>query len=72
MTNKITLKISGMHCVSCAMCIDGDLEDNIKGVKSACTNYAKQICEVEITNESVKTEHIINQIKKSGYTAELA
>lgn len=70
MTKKITLKIKGMHCVSCAMCIDGDLEDNVTGVKSSKTNYAKQICEVEIENENVKTEHIINQIKKSGYTAE--
>jgi len=24
---KIKLKINGMHCVSCAMNIDGDLED---------------------------------------------
>ena len=36
----VTLKIVGMHCTSCAMNIDFELED-IKGVKEASTNYAK-------------------------------
>ena len=70
MTKK-KLKITGMHCTSCAMNIDGDLEDNVKGVKSAKTNYAKQETEVEFEEEEVKVEQIIAQIKETGYQAEL-
>lgn len=69
MTKK-KLKITGMHCTSCAMNIDGDLEDNVKGVKSAKTNYAKQETEVEFEEEEVKVEQIIAQIKETGYQAE--
>lgn len=42
----LKLKISGMHCSSCAMNIDNSLED-ISGVISSKTNYAKG--ETEIT-----------------------
>lgn len=71
--NKIVkkkLKIIGMHCTSCAMSIDGDLEDYVKGVKSAKTNYARQECEVEF-EEKVTIEQIMSQIKETGYQAEL-
>ena len=68
---KQKLKIEGMHCTSCAMSIDGDLEDYVKGVKSAKTNYAKQECEVEFEEKMVGIEGIINQIKKTGYQAKV-
>ncbi len=68
-TVKKKLKIEGMHCSSCAMSIDMDLED-LKGVKSANTSYAKQECEVEF-EDGVKAEQIVDQIKKTGYKAEL-
>jgi P-type Cu+ transporter len=68
---KIKLKIEGMHCTSCAMSIDGDLEDYVKGVKSAKTSYAKQECEVELSDEKVSSEKIIDQIKKTGYQAKI-
>ncbi len=71
MTKKVVFKITGMHCTSCAMNIDGDLEDFVKGIKSAKTNYAKQECEVELEEEKVKLEQIIKQIKETGYQAEL-
>lgn len=66
---KITLKISGMHCTSCAMSIDGDVEDFVKGVKSVRTSFAKQKCEVEFDEKLASVETIINQIKETGYTA---
>ena len=66
---KIRLKITGMHCTSCAMNIDGELEDNVEGVKSASTNYAKQETEVEFDEEKVKLDKIIQQIKETGYQA---
>lgn len=70
MIKKATFKIIGMHCTSCAMNIDGDLEDFVKGVKSAKTNYAKQECEVEF-EEEVKIEQIVKQIKETGYQAQV-
>ena len=65
---KKKLKIDGMHCSSCAMNIDFDLED-LEGVKSAKTNYAKQECEVEYDEETLKTEIIIQTVEKTGYQA---
>ena len=60
-----------MHCTSCAMSIDGDLEDYVKGIKSAKTSYAKQETEVEFDENEVKVEKIIAQIKETGYQAEV-
>lgn len=65
---KKKLKIDGMHCTSCAMNIDFDLED-LDGVKSAKTSYAKQESEIEFDEEKVDTRKIIETIKKTGYDA---
>ena len=67
MTKK-KFKITGMHCTSCAMNIDGELEDT-EGVKEAKTNYAKQQTEVEFDQEKIKEEKIIEIIKKLEYDA---
>lgn len=65
---KKKLKIEGMHCSSCAMSIDMDLED-LQGIKDVNTNYAKQSTEVEFDEEKVKKEDIIKSIEKTGYKA---
>ena len=65
---KKKLKIEGMHCTSCAMNIDFDLED-LEGVKKCQTNYAKQESEVEFDEEKIKLQQILEQIKKTGYKA---
>lgn len=67
---KKKLKILDMHCSSCAMSIDFDLED-LEGVKASQTNFAKQETEVEVDMEKVKDKDIIETIKKTGYTAML-
>lgn len=67
-TVKKKLKIVGMHCSSCAMSIDFDLED-LDGVKAARTNYAREVCEVEYDGEKVNIEKIILTVKKTGYEA---
>jgi copper chaperone CopZ len=63
---KIIFKIEGMHCSSCAMNIDFDLED-LDGVMSAKTNYAKSETEVEYDEEKLSVEDIASQISKTGY-----
>ena len=66
---KHTLKIIGMHCTSCSMLIDGDLEDT-KGVIKANTSYAKQICEVEFDERAIQVQDILKTIEKTGYQAQ--
>lgn len=59
-----------MHCTSCAINIDGELEDT-DGVKQANTNYAKVITEVEFDPKKINEEQIVKLIKKVGYDAAL-
>ncbi len=56
-----------MHCTSCALSIDMDLED-LEGVKSANTSYAKQETEVEYDKEKIELEQILDKIKELGFT----
>lgn len=65
---KIKFKIEGMHCVSCAMSIDMDLED-LNGVINAKTNYAKSQTEVEFDEQKVNGEKIAEIINNIGYKA---
>lgn len=67
---KQKIKIEGMHCSSCAMNIDFDLED-LKGVKNAKTSYVKQECEVEFDEEKVQLEKILETIKNTGYQSQI-
>ncbi len=67
MAKKI-LKIDGMHCTSCALNIDFDLED-LKGVKSSKTSYASQITEIEFDENTLDDKTILETIKKTGYKA---
>ena len=72
MTNviKTKLKISGMHCSSCAMKIDMDLED-LDGIKKAATSYAKQETEVEFDQDKLDMQQVIAVIEKTGYSAQI-
>lgn len=63
---KVILKISGMNCTSCALNIDFDLED--MGVISQ-TSYAKQETKIEFDECKMSLNQIIEQIKKTGYSA---
>lgn len=68
---KKNFTIEGMHCTSCAMNIDFDLED-LPGIKTAKTNYAKQQTEVTYDEEKVNEKNICETIGKTGYKASLA
>jgi copper chaperone CopZ len=61
-------KISGMHCTSCAMNIDGELEDT-PGVKSANTNYAKSQTNVKYDPDKVTDKDLSAAIRRAGYEA---
>ncbi len=49
------------------MNIDFDLED-LEGVKSSKTSYAKEMCEVEFDPVKIKDKDLIEVVKKAGYT----
>ena len=53
--SQITFKIDGMHCPSCALNIDSELED-VSGVITADTNYAKS--KTKITYDPTKVTPI--------------
>jgi copper chaperone CopZ len=65
MTKQI-FKIVGMHCTSCALNIDLDLEE-IKGIKSAKTSFAKGTLEVEFEEKLVTYQVISDTVAKTGY-----
>lgn len=66
----IVLKITGMHCSSCAINIDGDLEDT-DGVREAHTNYAKAETTVIYDENKVTPEKIISTIKDLDYSVSI-
>jgi len=65
---KKKFQIQGMHCVGCAMTVDGAVED-LTGVRSATTNYARQVAEIEYDEKKVTEAQIIAAIQTAGYKA---
>ena len=60
--------IEGMHCTSCGITIDWELED-LPGVSEASTSYAKAVTDVTY-DPSVTNEHdILSAIERAGFTA---
>lgn len=59
-----------MHCSSCAMSIDFDLED-VEGVEKAQTSYAKQVTEVIYDEGKVSVKKIIESVEQTGYKANI-
>ncbi len=64
-----SFKISGMHCTSCSMNIDGELED-LPGVVSASTSYATATSKVTYDPKKVSKETLKKTIENLEYTAE--
>jgi copper chaperone CopZ len=61
-----TFSISGMHCTSCSLNIDGTLED-IVGVKQANTSYAKARTTISYNPNVVKAAELQAAIEELGY-----
>ncbi len=57
-----------MHCTSCTINIDGELEDT-EGVKEAKTSYAQMKTEVLYDEGKLTEKTIIEIIKRVGYDA---
>lgn len=64
---KKIFNLEGLDCGSCCMMIDDCLEE-MEGVRSSNTNYAKQVCEVEFDESKLSEEDLISAVENSGYT----
>jgi copper chaperone len=62
---KKIYKVNDMHCSSCALLIEGELEDI--GVSASCS-YAKGQVEVEYDAEKISESDITEAVKKAGYS----
>lgn len=63
----VVFKIKGMHCTSCAIDIDGTLEDT-NGVKEAITSYAKAETKITFDESVISPKKILSVVDKLGYT----
>jgi len=67
---KLTLKITDMHCVNCAMTLQS-LEDDLPGVKQVDASYRSGKMVIEYDETKLSVERIIAAIRELGYTAEI-
>ncbi len=63
----ITLKLNGLHCSSCSLNIDSELED-LPGVITTNTSYAKQESIIIYDPKLTSPSEFITIIEKLGYT----
>lgn len=63
---KITLKLSGLHCASCSLNIDDALEGT-NGVMRSSTNYARQESMIEYDPAKVSLDDIKKVIESLDY-----
>ncbi len=66
---KITLKISGIHCESCAKTVEKALLKE-KGVVSATVSFSLGKATIDYDPEKIDTGNIKRAIKKMGYEAQ--
>ncbi len=67
---EILIKLNGLHCSSCVMNIEMELED-IKGVKKAEGSYTKSEVKVEFDEKETGPEKFLEAIKGLGYSGEV-
>ncbi len=64
---KKTYIVSDMHCVNCAMRIEG-IEDDLPGIKSVSASYKKGQVVVEFDETRLSDAQIIAAVQEMGYT----
>src|SRR3989339_801619 len=64
--SKITLKIKGMDCASCALTISHRLKKQ-EGIKRVDINFASEKAIIEYIEEEININKIKEVIKSTGY-----
>jgi len=67
MTEKLTLKIRGMHCAACAKLID-KVVSHEKGVVDVAANFGAERMHIEYNSEEIGLEKVKAVMAKMGYT----
>ncbi|MFE6835057.1 heavy-metal-associated domain-containing protein [Streptomyces sp. NPDC057705] len=67
MTLRLEFTVSGMHCTSCGLLIDDEIEE-LPGVSASTTNLRTERTVVEL-DRPIPAEQIIEAIATAGYTA---
>ncbi|WP_328690200.1 cation transporter [Streptomyces phaeochromogenes] len=69
---QIVLKVEGMHCASCGLLIDDELEE-VPGVRSSRTDVRKGQSTVRLDDEGA-ADHaaLIAAVERAGYQAVVA
>jgi copper chaperone CopZ len=68
--NRITLKVSDMHCGGCAATVEKALS-TVAGVKKVKINLRRGEAQVTVGPDSrVDTKDLIDAVKSTGYGAE--
>lgn len=68
--NKTTIPIKGMHCRSCELLIEGELEE-LKGIKDVSVSQKKGTAEI-IYDGHLDYEKVRCSVEKAGYTIGLS
>ena len=68
---KQIFEVEGMHCGSCAMGIQINLE-NTEGVKSSFVDYNTKKAEVECDDEKISADGVIKAIEELDFKAKVA
>lgn len=70
MNKNITIKITGMHCTSCATLIEVFLKE-ASGVTKASVDYPSAKADVIFDSEKTNTANLLKVIKDAGYESSL-
>lgn len=65
--SKKTIKIIGMHCISCAKNIEEVLSE-LQGVQESSVDFALGKANVVFDQKKISLEKILSAIKDAGYT----
>ena len=67
---KISIKISGMSCSSCAQRVEKALKQ-MDGVQSAAVNLPMEKAYIEYDPEKVSEEQLLGEVEKTGFQSQL-
>ncbi|NTV31341.1 heavy-metal-associated domain-containing protein [candidate division WWE3 bacterium] len=62
----ITISVEGLHCSSCILMIEGELED-LEGVNQANGNYAQSTIRISYDPSLVEQQTLRETIQRLGY-----
>lgn len=70
MQEKVTLKISGMSCTSCAKLIKMSLS-KVPGVEKADVDYDSMKADIVFDNEKTNVGDFVKTVEEEGYKVDL-